>query len=226
MLICVDEQRNIFIREMNEDDVKDVNRIRNESREFLHNEEEYDLQQSIDWFNENNPEWYIITKDESVIGYFRTSDLSVKDRYLYIGADLEENSRGQKIAVPAYEKMMEFLFKKHKLQEIRLEVLEDNTRAASLYKKLGFIESGSKKIWRKSKKVWLRSIFMVLKRADFILLQMQREEKIAMSPCIGICAKSTDICNACGRTLDEISQWKDMERSSKILCLERLATEF
>lgn len=50
-----------------------------------------------------------------------------------------------------------------------------------------------------------------------------REEEPA-SPCIGVCAmnESTGLCAGCFRTLEEISQWWDMNASEKRDVVARL----
>jgi RimJ/RimL family protein N-acetyltransferase len=219
----IEREMDIQIRPMIESDLPVVNHIRNQSRSFLHNESEYTLDQTISWFFDTNPEWYIIEANERVVGYFRTSEHSHENRSMCIGADIEEESRGKGIAKQAYRKMMRFLFEKHKLQVIRLEVLETNTRAISLYKKLGFTENCTTKVWRKSEKRWIDSIHMSMHRVDFISYQLNGRDGIPLSPCNGICSKGESMCLSCGRTLEEISQWKNMEIGSKIACIDRIS---
>lgn len=117
--------------------------IRNECREYLHDNRIFTKEQSVEWFNKSNPEFYIIEYNDEDIGYFRTSNLT--ENTIYIGCDIHEDWRGKHLSYMAYVKFMEFISKKYNLDELLLEVLSSNERAHNLYKKLGFVVIGVKK---------------------------------------------------------------------------------
>lgn len=117
-------------------DLPFLNEIRNESREFLHDNSYYSLEDTYNWFIETNPEFYIIYDDDIPIGYFRTSNLTKES--IYIGCDIHKDHRGKGIGYKAYLEFMPFIAKKHNLKKLKLEVLSSNERAFNLYKKLGF----------------------------------------------------------------------------------------
>ena len=44
------------------------------------------------------------------------------------------------------------------------------------------------------------------------------------SPCERVCVMKDDLCEGCGRTLEEISQWRVMTNAEKRVVWERLNT--
>ncbi|PAU76082.1 DUF1289 domain-containing protein [Halomonas salipaludis] len=41
------------------------------------------------------------------------------------------------------------------------------------------------------------------------------------SPCVSICQLKGDLCVGCGRTVEEIRQWKSMKRPEKMRTVKR-----
>jgi RimJ/RimL family protein N-acetyltransferase len=121
--------------------------IRNNSKDFLHNNNEFTLTECTQWFVESSPEFYMIKMGSKSIGYFRTSKLNKNNQSVYIGCDIHTAYRGYSLGYKSYLGFIEMIQKKHNLTSIDLEVLSTNDRAIGLYKKLGFkttnIETGS-----------------------------------------------------------------------------------
>lgn len=47
------------------------------------------------------------------------------------------------------------------------------------------------------------------------------------SPCNGICTLDhNDVCQGCGRNVNEISSWRDMNDKEKIEVLKRIQNDF
>jgi RimJ/RimL family protein N-acetyltransferase len=103
----------------------------------LHNNSLYTLEQTINWFNNTNPEFYTIYYNDEKIGYFRTSNL-IENQSIYIGADLHISYRGKGLSYVSYCEFIPFIINKHNLKSIYLEVLSSNIIAKKLYDKLGF----------------------------------------------------------------------------------------
>ena len=206
------------IRPLEYDDAMIVNSIRNQSCEYLHDDRTFTLEQTIVWLRDNKPDWYIIELGGRVVGYFRISNYSESNRNLYIGADIDESMRGMGIGYESYLMMMEILFRERKLNKITLEVLDRNIRAHALYVKLGFVEEGRKRqeVYRKG--TWLDSIVMSMTRLEFI----SRHGRIT-SPCIGICQREDGKCNACGRSMEQVSKWKDYSNEERIDAVKEIA---
>ena len=121
----------LFVRKMEILDLEFFNNVRNECIEYLHDRTKYSLNETISWFKNNNPKYYILENNSERIGYFRTSE---ENNEFFVGLDIQEKFRGKKLAVPAYK----IFFNKINKKEIFLYVDEKNTRAYNLYKKLGF----------------------------------------------------------------------------------------
>lgn len=117
-------------------DVPFFNRVRNDSREFLHDGSEYNVTQSMDWFAKTSPEYYILIIDGVDVGYFRTSNKMIKS--IHIGLDIAIAFRGRGYSVPAYEYFIKFLSDKYGISRYYLCVLEHNARAKHIYESLGF----------------------------------------------------------------------------------------
>ncbi len=128
---------NIKIKTLQEKDLQFLIEVRNECKNFLHNANEFSLDECRKWFIETNPIFYLIEKDGFPIGYFRTSDWNIDS--CFVGGDLHKDYRGKgymKIAYPLlFDKLLDL-----KVKTVFLSVLEFNTVAYSLYKKLGFEE--------------------------------------------------------------------------------------
>jgi RimJ/RimL family protein N-acetyltransferase len=136
----------ISIRKLIKDDVYFLNSVRNECAEkYLHDSRTFSIQDSYKWFETTNPEYYLILYNDVSIGYFRTSNYSIANHNIYIGADLHRDWRGKGLAYKAYRVFIPFLFDKHSLNKISLEVLSTNIVAKNLYRKLGFVFEGTKR---------------------------------------------------------------------------------
>lgn len=136
----------ISFRKIKLHDLEFVNRIRNlYSEEFLHDSRTFTLEQTINWFEKTNPDWYIIEYDHVDIGYFRLSNYSPENKNIYVGADIDPDFTGKGLGYLSYEKFLPFLFKEYNLNKVSLEVLSTNERAIHLYKKIGFVIEGIKR---------------------------------------------------------------------------------
>ena len=143
------------------DDLQFLNEVRNEcAAEFLHNSSTFTLEQTQEWFDRTNPDFWIIWENGERIGYFRTSEWSLDNKNCYVGADLHKNFRSRGLAYEAYIKFLPFLFNYFALHKISLEVLETNERAIKLYEKIGFVREGIKREEVLKNDMWINSIIM------------------------------------------------------------------
>lgn len=148
-------------------DIEFFNITRNLSKDFLHDNSEFSLEENKKWFLEKKPDFYIIYNDLEKIGYFRTSNLSIKNKNIFIGADLHPNFRGNGYAYQAYKIFIPYIFEKYDLHKISLEVLNTNNVAFNLYKKLGFLYEGTKReeIFRNN--LYIDSIIMSIIKEEY-----------------------------------------------------------
>jgi ribosomal protein S18 acetylase RimI-like enzyme len=128
----------VKLREITLDDADFVLEIRNDlsTISYLHNTSKFSKEEFVKWFKEYQPEWYIILNNETPVGYVRTKWIS-RGEVLQIGADIHPAFRRQGLATKAYNSV----FEKYKPNNrFELEVLDNNSIAIELYKKIGFIE--------------------------------------------------------------------------------------
>ena len=153
---------NLEFKEMELSDIPSFLEIRNQSKEFLHNDSHFTLDQATDWFEKTNPRFYIIKLGNIMIGYFRTSNW--ENNVPYIGCDIHPDFRGLGLGYLSYLKFIDKIYNEFKVDSIKLEVLSTNTRAKNLYNKLGFKEIGisNEKIIRDNTQI--DSIIMELKK--------------------------------------------------------------
>ena len=120
----------INLRPLTENDLPFLLEVRNDdsTRQFLENNSKFTLKQSLKWFRETQPKWYIIEVNRFSVGYIRTNGNEV-------GCDIHPNFRKKGYAKIAYE-----LYLKDK-DYASLWVFEDNF-AKNLYEKLGFVTNG------------------------------------------------------------------------------------
>jgi len=158
----------LAFRKLKESDIPLLIEIRNEcAEEFLHDSSIFTKEESLKWFKETKPDYYAITLDGKMIGYFRVANYSKKNGFLYLGADLHKDYRGQGLAYKSYLRFIPFLFEKYNLNKICMEVLTTNLRAFNLDTKLGFKIEGLKRqeIFKKTK--FIDSIVMSMLKSEF-----------------------------------------------------------
>ena len=135
------KQGNIIIREMRYDDLSQVKYIRDASLEFLDTQVSFSLKETQQWFETQNPLWYVIEIRDKVAGYIRTSNYDNVNKNLYIGLDLHPNFRGHGYAFQSYQMFMDWL-KMSGYLTVLLKVQISNYVAYNLYRKLGFMPIG------------------------------------------------------------------------------------
>jgi RimJ/RimL family protein N-acetyltransferase len=142
------------------DDLPFLIAVRNECREFLHDNRLFTLSECERWFHETKPDFRIIRYRGERIGYFRISNHDSTEASIYVGADLHKDFRGRGLARKAYQAFIPVLKQSFGVAMIKLEVLSHNTVAHGLYKKLGFLEIGRKKAFTIRNDVPVDSIVM------------------------------------------------------------------
>src|SRR5210317_1003941 len=126
----------IKIRRMVESDLPFFNEVRSHSSMFLHDKNNYTLEDNVKWFKSLESPFFIVEILNEDIGYFRTSNWN--NNTLYIGMDIHKKYRGLGYAKPSYLKFMKHLKEEFNIKTIFLEVLSSNKRAINIYNKLDF----------------------------------------------------------------------------------------
>jgi RimJ/RimL family protein N-acetyltransferase len=129
----------MIIREMKESDIAFMLEVRNDETTYvnLHTPVKFTYEESINWFRNQIPIWYIIDVDENSVGYIRTSNWNFNNKSMTIGCDIHPQFRKKGYATQAYEILFNLLLKKE-WKSVNLKVLKKNNIAFSFYKKLGF----------------------------------------------------------------------------------------
>jgi RimJ/RimL family protein N-acetyltransferase len=149
-------------------DLSFLNEVRNEcAAEYLHDSRTFTLEETINWYKNANPDFWIIWYNNERVGYFRTSNYSKINKNIYVGADLHKDFRGRGLAYESYCKFIPFLFNKLDLHKISLEVLSTNQRAINLYDKIGFRTEGIKRDEVYKNGVWVDSIIMSILENEY-----------------------------------------------------------
>ena len=132
----------ISLRKMVKEDLEFVNKIRNQksTRSMLENSDLISYDDTVTWFENFKPEWFIIEVKDKKVGYMRTSDDTGSS--ICIGCDIHKENRRKGYAYTAYTNMIEKLYL-NGYSVIWLKVFNKNIPAIKLYEKLGFIEIGS-----------------------------------------------------------------------------------
>ena len=146
----------VEINPMVEKDLPFVNETRNieSTRRWLENDSIISLEDTVKWFREKKPHWYIISSNFVNVGYLRTSDDTGKS--ICIGCDIHPDFRRRGYATKAYRLLIGALIEKGYVN-IWLDVFKENTPALNLYKNLGFIPIGDRIV---RSKVYTTMVYM------------------------------------------------------------------
>jgi RimJ/RimL family protein N-acetyltransferase len=141
----IDDRFDFTFSPLASQDLEFFNLVRNSSAPYLHDARVFTLEETKDWFKglQDHKYWVIRVSGQS-IGYFRARVL--KPNKWEIGADLQENFRGQGLAPHAYRAFAKKVLLPAGVETCTLKVLKTNVRAYALYQKLGFqtlMSSGS-----------------------------------------------------------------------------------
>lgn len=115
--------------------------VRNECRDFLHDNRTFTLADCQAWFRETKPDFHLVLYDGVAIGYLRISRHDMKSASIYVGMDLHHQFRGRGLAQQAYAAFWPILKERYQVSTAKLEVLSHNVAAQRLYQKLGFSET-------------------------------------------------------------------------------------
>lgn len=129
----------ITLRRLCEKDLVWFHSVRNapETRKWLHSQRHFSLSETVVWFREQNPFFWVALLDGVSFGYFRTDKVDYSQGSIEIGMDIATEFRGKGLAALAYKEFIALLEAKG-FSTFTLEVFEHNVRAIHIYEKLGF----------------------------------------------------------------------------------------
>lgn len=128
----------VVLEALQEKDLAFLLDVRNECREFLHDNREFSLAEAVSWFRESRPVFYLIYIGVERVGYIRLGRVDPQQKSVYVGADLHYKYRGKGYARKAYLACFQLLREQYGIKVVKLEVLSHNARAIKLYQSLGF----------------------------------------------------------------------------------------
>lgn len=128
----------MLLRPMIEKDLPFMLEIRNEIRHLLHDNREFTLAETVDWYRQTMPENYVVVVDQRSVGVMRVTRYKQHGYSAEIGGDIHKDYRRQGYAMRAYSLLIPYLFSAPDIDELFLEVLFANMPAFNLYHKLGF----------------------------------------------------------------------------------------
>ena len=133
--------------------------VRNEIRDFLHDNRKFSIEECQEWFLKTNPEFWLINFGRRSIGYFRTGKFIDNPKTLMVGADIHSSYRGRGLGQISWNLFLRKMFNDG-VNIARLEVLETNERAIYIYRKIGFKEISNQLIYVNRNNEKIRSLVM------------------------------------------------------------------
>ena len=131
------------------------------------------------WFDSvivsDSVRYYIFEKKSAIdknevawhkIGLIRTSEIDYINRSICVGGDIAEAYRGNGYSKIMYDMLLSLVFDYYNMHRAWLYVMENNTVALNLYKKVGFQEEGRQR----------KAIFRDGEYYDYIMMSMLVEE--------------------------------------------------
>jgi RimJ/RimL family protein N-acetyltransferase len=157
----------IGFRRLQRSDLPFLLEVRNQSRDMLHDNSAFTLEQAQAWFDKQQPRFFLATQDGAPVGYFRTSNWDEANKHAYIGFDLHPDFRRKGLAQSAYRVFLAYLFTECGLNKVSMEVLEHNQPARRLYERVGFKHEGVKReeIYRNGR--YIDSIMLSMLKSEF-----------------------------------------------------------
>lgn len=106
-------------------------------------------------------------KDSSIsIGIIRVNHIDYINRSCSVGGDIAADFRGKGYGKTMFKIIFELCFNYLNMHRLWLHVLENNTKAIKLYKKVGFTEEGLQR----------QAVFRKGKYLDYIMMSILRNE--------------------------------------------------
>lgn len=143
----MDFQDRFTFRIMKKEDLNWFVNLRNLVRNSLHDTRFFTLDDATVWFkNLHFQEYYVVSYSnengiQSPIGYVRNKLIDTMG-VAEIGLDLHPNFQGKGLGFQVYVSFAKFQMKSSNVRIWILRVKDSNSRAISLYRKLGFTKAG------------------------------------------------------------------------------------
>jgi diamine N-acetyltransferase len=138
---------------------------------FLGDIEMIGLERQREWFkalqHRVDVRYYILgTKALDFIGVVRTDEIDVVNRSIRVGGDILPKHQGKGYGTRMFRLIRKYCFDYLNMNRLWLLVLENNTVAVRLYRKVGFVEEGRQR----------NAIFRDGKYLDYLMMSLLRSE--------------------------------------------------
>jgi RimJ/RimL family protein N-acetyltransferase len=113
--------------------------VRNNVRHNLHNNSEFSINETQNWFRNSSEQKYVICQTilgGKKIGYFRFN--LIEEDNLQVGLDLHPLNQGKGLGTSLYLCLLNHWIIPKKIKKLSLRVLSCNKIAVKLYSKVGF----------------------------------------------------------------------------------------
>lgn len=125
----------------------------------------------VEWFKKvslDRTKMYFAIEDKNntFIGFVRCDEWDRENGSIRVGIDIVPERRRQGYATDAYHTLLAYLFGQLRIHRVWLLVLETNTAALSLYKKIGFRKEG----------VLREAVFRDNRYCDYVSMSMLASE--------------------------------------------------
>jgi len=141
----------IAFRVIEKDDLEDLRNLHNNQKTYLNlfNIDFVDEEGQLNWWRElykkNTDKRYVICfaeEPKKLLGRLRIQNINYSHNNCEIGLDIIHDYRGQGYGYKSYQMVLKFLFNHFNMNMVYLKVADFNPNAKSLYKKVGFNETG------------------------------------------------------------------------------------
>ena len=166
------------LRELSHKDIKKINEWRADKEliDSLGAPYRYiDMEIDEQWYqsylkNRDNTLRCAITKndDDNILGLISLTSINYINRIAVLHIMIGKNGQGKGAGTFAINEILKYAFLTLNLNRIELQVLDDNERAKYLYKKLGFVEEGTKRQACYKDGIYKDMIIMGMLKGDYL----------------------------------------------------------
>jgi len=111
--------------------------------------------------------WLVKGNKGKYLGVISLTRLSLQNKNAYLGMYVNPCCRSQGTGTLIFKYFKKIVFNVFKLHSLRVEVIQDNSKAILFYKKIGFIKEGVLREFVYKNRKWCSVIIMGILKRDF-----------------------------------------------------------
>lgn len=172
--------KNLGFRPIEEGDLERLRQLRNDmstllqlgSVDMVSSEEQHEWWKGLAHRQPEKRYSILDLSKEEIVGVIRIQHIDPTNGHCEIGLDIIPARRGQGLGTTSYEMILEYLFLHYNMHMVYLRVGEFNEGALTLYRRLGFHETGRfKEYLYRHGRYW-----------DYILMCMTKDQYLSRRP--------------------------------------------